>query len=169
MRQGVRHCDRCFHAGISRMSAMTGAGAPTVRMNVLTASPRRPSSTITRTRSGRWRSLAGRVPSTMNGASYTASRSIATPSLAASSASASGRHAADVCGPSGHVDHRSEVFDLPLDGVRRGARTALATTPSVAYTVNEPELLRQAARGTHRPVAQRAVDEDERGPLPVTS
>ena len=69
-------------------TAVAIAGVPTTRMNILTASPRRSSAISWVSRARKPSGNGGRVSSTMNGGSYTASLPMAGMRLAASRASA---------------------------------------------------------------------------------
>jgi hypothetical protein len=76
------------HAGISCIIMMKTPGTPTSFMNILTASARRPDARAVFMSGTKSSDNGGRLPSTMNGASYSASLVIGTPRFAASSARA---------------------------------------------------------------------------------
>jgi hypothetical protein len=78
-----------------------------------------------------------------------------------------GGGAVDVRAAAGLVDHRREVLDLALDGVRRGVPARAAAAPVVGEHGEPPgEQSPQPPDAVDVPVAQRRIDQHQGGPAP---
>ena len=135
----------CFQAGINGISRTTGAGTPTVRRNVLTASARRPRADHVADDLGQARVVgrAGAVDDERRLVDREPADRRALPRRLQGQRGTRGRpeHVGRAaCG----VDDGDEVLHLPGERVRRGAGAAVPAAPSVVGV--DGEVRRAAAR-----------------------